>query len=440
MTREKDGVYDALIVGAGITGASLLYVLTKYANLARIVLLEKYEKPAQINSHYDNNSQTLHFGDIETNYSFEKAGKVKGAASLLARYLEKNDGVIWRPMPKMVLAVGETEIAELEARFIQFKELFPNLRRLTKEEIGLIEPKILEKRSPQEKLLALFTEKGYGVNFQKLAESFIENAKEEKPKIEIFFNRNVKKIERRNGIWEISTNEGTLKTRVAILAAGPHSLIFAKQAGYGKDFGILPVAGSFYSAKNALKNKVYTMQIKKLPFAAVHGDPDVNEPEETRFGPTAKVLPILERHHYSTLFDFLKTSAFNLDGVFSLLKILSDKTISKYILKNLAFDIPFLGKLLFLKEVRKIVPSMKYGQLSRKKKIGGIRPQIVNTKTKKLEMGEAKIIGENIIFNITPSPGASVCLKSAFDDALTLKQFFGEEYFFDEAKFKKDLS
>src|SRR3989344_1651886 len=65
MIREKDGVYDALIVGAGITGASLLYVLTKYANLARIVLLEKYEKPAQINSHYDNNSQTLHFGDIE---------------------------------------------------------------------------------------------------------------------------------------------------------------------------------------------------------------------------------------------------------------------------------------------------------------------------------------------------------------------------------------
>ncbi len=33
-----------------------------------------------------------------------------------------------------------------------------------------------------------------------------------------------------------------------------------------------------------------------------------------------------------------------------------------------------------------------------------IRPQIINLQTKRLELGEAKIVGKDILFNITPSP------------------------------------
>ena len=58
-------------------------------------------------------------------------------------------------------------------------------------------------------------------------------------------------------------------------------------------------------------------------------------------------------------------------------------------------------------------------------------------------MGDAKIYGENIIFNITPSPGASVCLKNAELDTRKildfLKENFGESYLFYEKKFKKDF-
>ncbi|MFB6161680.1 MAG: FAD-dependent oxidoreductase, partial [Haloferacaceae archaeon] len=60
------GKYDLVIVGGGISGASLLYTASKFTDVGEIALVEKEEEIASINSHHTNNSQTLHFGDIET--------------------------------------------------------------------------------------------------------------------------------------------------------------------------------------------------------------------------------------------------------------------------------------------------------------------------------------------------------------------------------------
>jgi len=51
-------------------------------------------------------------------------------------------------------------------------------------------------------------------------------------------------------------------------------------------------------------------------------------------------------------------------------------------------------------------------------------------------MGEAKIVGDGVIFNITPSPGASTCLKNAMKDVHTLVDFFDGEIEFDETAFR----
>ena len=139
----------------------------------------------------------------------------------------------------------------------------------------------------------------------------------------------------------------------------------------------------------------------------------------------------------------MKTSVWNFIGIISLFKILFDPIIFKYVLKNVFYDFPVIGKRLFVKEIKKIVPTLKYSDLEYKKGYGGIRPQVVNWKKMKLQMGDAKIYGENIIFNITPSPGASVCLKNAELDMRKIlvffKENFGENYLFYEKKFKSDL-
>jgi malate dehydrogenase (quinone) len=92
-----------------------------------------------------------------------------------------------------------------------------------------------------------------------------------------------------------------------------------------------------------------------------------------------------------------------------------------------------------MKEIRKIVPGVKPGEIKFARKVGGTRPQIINNDTKKLELGEAKILGENIIFNITPSPGASTCLGNAFEDSIKLMEFLSGKFTFDKVQFEKDL-
>lgn len=435
---EKEN-YNVAIIGGGVTGTALLFALSRYTDVSRIALFEKYEDVAEINSHYNNNSQTLHFGDIETNYTLEKAGRVKEAAEMLVRYMERYAVGAFVKGHKMVLAVGEKEVTELENRFNEFKNLFPKLRKIEKEEIGRVEPRVVEGRDRKEKILALYSDDGYAVNYKKLSQSFVSEARHSEKTTDVYLETKVKKIAKNKRGFQLATSKGTFFADVVAVMAGPHSLVFARKLGYGKDIGILPVAGSFYSADNVLLGKVYTMQIKKLPFAAVHGDPNVNNLRETRFGPTAKVLPLLERHHYSTVIDFIKTSVWNIKGILSLLKIISDKTLFLFIIKNIGYDLPLIGKWLFLKSARKIVPALQYGDLRFARGSGGIRPQVVNVNAQKLEMGEAEIVGDKILFNITPSPGASVCLKNAEQDALKIINFLGLPFSFDQAHWCGDF-
>ena len=47
---------------------------------------------------------------------------------------------------------------------------------------------------------------------------------------------------------------------------------------------------------------------------------------------------------------------------------------------------------------------------------------------------------ENIIFNITPSPGASTSLKNAENDAKTIVKFLGSGFKFNDKQFRTDLT
>jgi malate dehydrogenase (quinone) len=339
----------------------------------------------------------------------------------------------------MVLAVGKSQVQELRGRFPAFSELFPKLRVIGREEIGKIEPRVLEGRDPGQEILALVTEDGYTVDFKKLCHSFINNALQKNPGLDININTKLLKISKDGDHYRVITDKGEITASVVVIAAGGHSLMFAKSLGYGKNLSVLSMAGSFYTAPKVLNGKVYTMQVPKLPFAAIHGDPEVHDDSVTRFGPTAKPIFQLERHNWSTFFEYWKTFGLGLSPIISLLKIVFDKVLFSYIFVNFLYDLPIIGKRLFIREIRKIVPSLKLKELHYAKGIGGTRPQIVNNTTRKLEMGEAKLTGDKIIFNITPSPGASTCLGNAYSDTSMIIEFLNNKFKFNKEAFEKDL-
>ena len=441
MQFEND-IYEVAIIGGGISGTALLYSLSNYTNINRIALIEKKTEVALGNSHRTSNSQTLHFGDIETNYTLEKAQKVKGAASLVKNYLLRNDPQqkIFSKYHKMVLGIGKEQTEELRERYKDFKSLFPGLKLIEKEEIELVEPNVVKHRAPEEEIIALSTEEGYTIDFQKLAQSFLEKSVANTEKtIDLMMETKVKSIRKEGELYQIHTDRDVVVAKVVVFTAAAYSLLFAKSLGYGKDYALLNVAGNFYLAPGVLNGKVYTVQLKKIPFAAIHGDSEVHNQSKTRFGPTAKVTFLLEPRNYATFVDYFRTAGLSINAFLSFFNILSEKVILEYIVRNFIYDIPFIGRRLFLKQVQKIVPSLQLSDLQLAKGYRGIRPQIVNLKTKRLELGEAKIIGEKILFNITPSPGASTCLKNAEYDTEKILEFLGQDYTFDKNRFLQDL-
>ena len=226
-----------------------------------------------------------------------------------------------------------------------------------------------------------------------------------------------------------------------LVNAGAHSLYLAHEMGYGQDMGCLPMAGSFYLTKQKLLNgKVYMVQNPKLPFAALHGDPDILANGCTRFGPTALALPKLERYHgtWVSFAEFLRTLKLDGDIIKILFDLLKDSEIRNYILRNFVFELPFIDKSVFVKDARKIVPSLKTSDIYYARGFGGVRPQVLNKTQKKLMLGEASInTNEGIIFNMTPSPGATSCLGNAERDARVICEFLGKK--FHDEKFHKEL-
>lgn len=436
-----DAKYDVIIIGGGVTGTAALYVLARYTNLRRILLIERRYAVAMVNSSTVNNSQTQHTGEIETNFDLAKALKVSAGAQLLSGFIdnlaksELGDEDIGMTLSKMVIGVGDAETAMLAERFSVFTPYFPNLRLLGPAGIALVEPKVVEGRNPKVKLTALYSAHGRAIDYRKLSEAFLKAAKRT-GKVDTVFDRDVKAIEPREGGYVIKTDNGEAFTKIVHVCAGLTSLLFARSLGHGLEYGLLPVAGSFYRAGKVLNGKVYTVQIPKIPFAAVHGDPATYDRDETRFGPTAKPLPLMERDHWHTFWDYLRTGTINPGIVWSLTKVFADPDIAAFAMKNAAYDLPWIGTRVFLKDARKIVPSLEARDLKLDKGAGGLRGQLVH---RKLGLAKVdKIVGGGIIFNMAPSPGASYCLGNAVEDVNAMVATHSG-LVFDEARLRLDL-
>ena len=444
--------YEVVIVGGGISGAALFYELAKYSTAKNICLLEKYEDLATLNSKGSSNSQTIHVGDIETNYTLSKAKITKRTAKMIEKFClqyDLQDKIMFKHQ-KMALGVGEKEVEFITKRYNEFKEVFPYLELWDKETLRELEPKLVyadkeQTKDRPEPIVAMgakdqYTTVDFGAMTKELAKAG-QNADKTKT-TDIFFNSEVEDIEKVGDKYKLTTVNGTVYTAdFVVVNAGAHSLFLAHKMGYGKHMGSLSMAGSFYITNGEFLNgKVYMVQNDKLPFAALHGDPDILENGKTRFGPTALALLVLERYKGGkSIFQCLKTM--NIDG--SILKIfwdlLKDSDIRNYVFKNFLFEVPGINKGLFVKDARKIVPSLTVDDLEYAKGFGGVRPQVLNKTEKKLMLGEASLSeGKGIIFNMTPSPGATSCLGNAERDIKVVCEYLNLE--FDEAAFLADLT
>ncbi|MCF6200670.1 MAG: FAD-dependent oxidoreductase [Hydrogenimonas sp.] len=421
--------YNVIIIGGGISGTALLYELAKFTDIESVALFEKYKTLASINSNGRSNSQTLHCGDIETNYTFDKAKKVKKTAKMLSNYALKHgygEKHIFK-FPKMVIGVGEKEVEFIKERFETFRELYPYLELFSRDDLASIEPKLVEGR--EEDIVAMGALDEYcAIDFGAIAKTFVQNAKKIAHGVcDLYLNAEVYQIEKIGDKFQLLTPRGKYFADYVVVNAGAHSLLHAHKMGYGKEYACLPIGGSFYYAPaSILGSKVYTVQNDKLPFAAIHGDPDILEKGKTRFGPTALALPKLERYREDSYLEFFSSLKPDRSVMKVFYDLLADDDIRDYVFKNMMYEVPGIRKGLFLKEAKKIIPTLEESDIEFAEHVGGLRPQIIDKKEKRLLLGEAKIdTKEGIVFNMTPSPGATSCLGNALKDVELIVDYLG---------------
>ena len=442
MHTTHTGPYDLVIIGGGVSGAAQLYAAARYTNLKRVLLLEKEPTAGAMNSDATQNSQTLHEGDIETNYNLAKATAVKHKADFTRRYLErfKSDqaGELYMVGPKMLFAAGEAGCKTLRDRFDDFRTLFPELTKYGREELEQYEPALVKGRPATQPVLALYNPNGMTVNYGRLAAELLRDAEaayrtDPNRTGEVRCNTAFSGAQKTDTGYLVQVGEEQIATNYLSICAGAHSMYFAKQLGIDavKSKSLLLVAGNFYYTPKLLKAKVYTLQNPKLPFSAVHGDPDILNPDtKTRYGPTTRIVFTLERRRLGTLVEYVTTLTPFLKSLGAYLRILLDRDFFWYAFKhNVLFVLPGVGTYFFMREVQTLIPTVRYADVSRAKGQGGVRPQIVDTTAQSpLNMGDAKLTDTRLLVNVTPSPGATTAFYNGLADIEQITKELGADF------------
>lgn len=178
---------------------------------------------------------------------------------------------------------------------------------------------------------------------------------------------------------KVSTNQGFIGYDVFINAAGAYSDIIAKAYGVGKDYRLLPFKGIYRVLKKPaakkIRGSIYPVPNIRNPFLGVHFTRNVHG--DVYVGPTA--IPAFGRENYGLIKGIDKE-------LFSILFRDLEMLLENEKFRNIAMDEPrkYLFKY-FFDDARKLVKYLAPHDLLPSTKVG-IRPQLVNTKTKELVM------------------------------------------------------
>jgi len=381
--------YDIAIVGGGIIGlASGFQLQTNFPNL-RIVI---FEKENELASHQTgNNSGVIHSG-LYYKYGSYKANNCVLGRKLLIQFAKENN-IDFDVCGKLVVAVNNDEAERLiDLKKNGEKNGLIGLKILEPKEFKKIEPNISGVKAlwvPQSGII------DYKSVTNKLAEKILSiNSKSlilTGCKVLDFFNN------------KIITSKGNFYSRHNIFCGGLFSDRLAIKDQLDLKMQIVGFRGDYYrlsdSAKSKIKNLIYPVPNPDFPFLGVHFTRMTNG--EIECGPNAVFT--FKREGYSKL-DFSFRDTFQSLSFIGTWKLFINNWKFGYNEYKRAFS-----KSLFLKELQKILPSLKRDDIVNGR--SGVRAMALDKNGKMID--DFKIVKNNNNLHVlnAPSPAATACLS-----------------------------
>lgn len=225
-------MYDVVIIGGGVSGASSARELSRYK--LNICVVEKEEDVCCGTSKA--NSAIIHSGIDAKPGTLMSQLNVRGCEMM--EPLSKELDFPYRRNGSLIVCFEEENLPKLHKLFEQAKENgVPNVKIVYKEELQRMEPNL-----SKEAVAAIFTPTAgivcpFGLNIA-MAENAATNG------VEFKFNTEVKNIEKTDYGYVLHSNNGDLETKCIVNAAGVYADIFHNMVSNNK-IHITPRRGEY---------------------------------------------------------------------------------------------------------------------------------------------------------------------------------------------------
>jgi len=261
---------DAVLVGAGIMGATLAALLQQLEPGLSVLILERLERVAAESSAAINNAGTGHGANCELNYTprdghghlnLHKALAINGAyeqslqfwAALVEQGALPNPGVFLHQVPHYSLVWGK-EDGDFLAQRQQHMAALPQFDGMafSQDHVVLKDwfPLVMEGRAHGEVMAATRYGRGTDVDFGALTESLL-GWLQKQPGVELRLNHQLRDLHHGNGLWHLEVSHHRRRIQVdspfVFLGAGGSTLLLLQRSGLGeaKGYGGFPVSGQW---------------------------------------------------------------------------------------------------------------------------------------------------------------------------------------------------
>lgn len=395
---SKNTQPDFLIIGAGIVGLTIALELKKQFPDASITIIEKEEHPGVHAS--GRNSGVLHAGFYYTADSL-KAKLCREGNFAWREYCQENNLTL-NHCGKLVIARDEEELLGLDELYKRGQVNGVELEMISADRALEIEPNVYTLDR------ALWSPTTATVNPMEVVNS-VQNKLLETG---VTIMNDTAYLNRKKNI--IKTTKGKFEPGYVINTAGLYADKIAKDYGFSKDYKILPFKGLYLYARDIglkLKTNVYPVPDLNNPFLGVHFT--VTAENKTKIGPTA--IPAFWRENYHGLEQFKPIEMLDILAIDAYLFL-----TNKFGFRKLAFsELQKYSKRKLVRLAGTLLRDINYKDFQQWGK-PGIRAQLINKKTKQLEM-DFKFEGDDKSFHVLNA------VSPAFTCAIPFSQLLVEE-------------
>lgn len=359
--------YDFIIAGAGIVGLTTAFEILERSPAARVAVVDK--EPCIGRHASGRNSGVLHCGLYYGSDTLK--ARVCATGGLAMKAFADAHGIPWANTGKVLVATDPSQLPAVDRLMRNAAENGIRAERIDTKTLLELEP-----AAPPDAVAAIHCPETSVIDIKAVLETL--RARLADRGVQFHFQR---RITGPVPDGSLRTTAGPIRGGFLFNCCGAYADVLARACGLARDYMLVPFKGIYWKlspeTNPLVRGNIYPVPDISMPFLGVHFTRSIHG--DVYVGPTA--MPALGRENYGLLAGARLGETLAILGRLGLL-YLADQNNFRLLA---ATEIRKYSKTFFHRCATRLFPALAIGDLVPTSK-SGIRPQLVNIATKRLEM------------------------------------------------------